>query len=82
LALISVSIDEDLEALRGIVSRLGLTWPQVCDGKGVKTEILRLFNAGTPTSFLLDREGRIAAKQRGSKGMEKIVRAVGDLLAR
>jgi hypothetical protein len=31
---------------------------------------------------VLDREGRIAAKQKGSKGVERIDRAVAELLAR
>jgi hypothetical protein len=82
LVVVSVSIDEDLEALRGMVARQGLNWPQVCDGRGAKTELVRLFNAGTPTYYVLDREGRIAAKQKGSKGVERIDRAVAELLAR
>ena len=80
--MISVSIDEDLDALRGMVARQGLTWPQICDGQGERTEIFRQFNAGTPTYYVLDREGKIAAKHKGSKGIEKISRAVADLLAR
>ena len=80
--MVSVSMDEDLQALRGMVARQGLDWPQICDGKGAKTELVRLFNPAIPTYYVLDREGRIAAKQKGSKGVEKIGRAVGELLAR
>ena len=80
--MVSVSIDEELEALRGMVARQGLNWPQICDGKGAKTELVNLFNAGTGTHYVLDRDGKIAAKHKGSKGVERIGRAVGDLLAR
>jgi len=79
---LSVSIDEDVDALRKMVARQGLAWPQICDGKGEKTELFRQFNAGTPTYYVLDRQGRIAAKQKGSKGIERIGRAVADLLAK
>lgn len=80
--LVSVSIDEDLDALRGAVARRSLDWAQICDGKGAKTEIARLFNGGAGTHYVLDREGNIAAKHKGSKGVEKIGRAVAALLAR
>ena len=80
--MLSVSMDEELDALRRIVARLGLAWPQICDGQGAKTGLFRQFNAGTPTYYVLDREGRIVAKQRGSKGIERIGRAVAELLAR
>lgn len=82
MVLVSVSIDEDLNALRGMVARRGLAWPQICDGKGPKTEIARLFNAGPGTHYVLDRVGSIAAKHKGSKGVEKIGSAVAELLAR
>ena len=43
------------------MSKHGLTWPQIRDGKD--GQIAKLFNVqGTPASFILNREGRIAAK--------------------
>jgi hypothetical protein len=41
-----------------------VVWAQVCDGKGKDGEIPKLFNVqGTPTLYLLSRDGKIAAKR-------------------
>jgi arsenite methyltransferase len=55
------------------VNKHSLTWPQVRDGKD--GQIAKLFNAqGTPAYYLLDREGKIAAKTiPGAKLREVIV---------
>lgn len=46
-----------------MVVEKGISWPQICDGRGFEGEIARLYRVGgTPNFFLLDRAGRIALK--------------------
>jgi predicted methyltransferase len=60
------------------VNKHGLVWPQVRDGKD--GQIAKLFNAqGTPTYYLLDREGKIAAK---SVPGAKLKEVIAELLKR
>jgi predicted methyltransferase len=60
------------------VNKHGLVWPQVRDGKD--GQIAKLFNAqGTPTYYLLDHEGKIAAK---SVPGARLKEAVAELLKR
>jgi len=61
LVIVGVSLDEDPKALQEMVSSKGITWPQVRDAEEV---IVKLFNVkGTPTYYVLDRDGKIAAKK-------------------
>jgi predicted methyltransferase len=54
------------------MNRLSLAWPQVRDGKD--GQIAKLFNAqGTPTYYLLDREGRIAAKSIPGANLKEVI---------
>ena len=60
------------------MNKHGLAWPQVRDGKD--GQIAKLFNAqGTPTYYLLDQEGKIAAK---SVPGARLKEAVAELLKR
>jgi peroxiredoxin len=81
LMLISVSIDEDVDALKSMVARKGIKWPEVCDGKGTDSELVRIFNAQQATHFVIDREGKIAAKHKGANGLGRIESVVSRLLA-
>jgi hypothetical protein len=78
--LVSISLDEDLSALRHMVAVKGITWPQICDGKG-SIELVRLFNAQTPTQYVLDRDGRIRSKHVGALGLDKIKGTISGLLS-
>jgi hypothetical protein len=81
-------MDEDLNALRGMVSRQGMSWPEICDGRGRKSELAKLFNAagpgfwGIPRYIVLDRDGKIVANHVGSKGIPKVAGVVAELLKR
>jgi thioredoxin family protein len=80
-ALIGISLDEDLNALRGMVSRQGMSWPEICDGQGPKSELAKLFNGGDfPRYVVLDRDGKIVANHVGSKGIPKVAGVVAELL--
>lgn len=60
--IVGVSIDDDSEAVRKLVATLGLRWPQTSLGGLEKNPLAQLFNvAATPSSFLIDREGKIVA---------------------
>ena len=60
------------------MNKRSLAWPQVRDGKD--GQIAKLFNAqGTPTYYLLDREGKIAAK---SVPGAKLKEVIAELLKR
>ena len=61
--MIGVSLDEDKVAAERMISQKGIFWPQICDGKGEKGEIAKLYNAqGTPVLLLVDRSGNIAGR--------------------
>ena len=72
---IGVSLDEDQKKLEEMVASKGISWPQVRDADG---SLVMLFNIkGTPTYYLLDRDGKIAAKRIP---IEKLSSAITDLL--
>ena len=76
--MVGISLDEDVKPLQEMVTSKGMSWPQVLDAD----ETLRkLFNVkGTPTYYLLDREGKIAAKDVPS--FKRLNSALTDLLKR
>ena len=63
-AIVGISVDTECGKARDIVRSKGVSWPVICDGKSVGGSIPRLYNAaGTPVYYVLDRQGRIAAKK-------------------
>jgi len=66
-------MDEDVKAARAMVAKKEMTWLQICDGKAFKSELTKLFNGSTPKQFVLDRQGKIAAKPKEAKELEKVV---------
>jgi len=76
VVVVGISLDEDLKPLQEMVASKGITWPQVWDGDET---VRKLFNIkGTPSYYLLDRDGKIAAKDLPS--FEKLSVAIGDLV--
>ena len=75
MVFIGISLDEDQKKLEEMVASKGISWPQVRDADG---SLVMLFNIkGTPTYYLLDRDGKIAAKRIP---IEKLSSAITDLL--
>jgi thioredoxin-related protein len=75
VVVVGISLDEELKPLQEMVGAKGISWPQIHDGD--KT-LVKLFNVkGTPTYYLLDREGKIAAKDIP---MKRLRGAIDDLL--
>jgi peroxiredoxin len=76
VVVVGVSLDEVLKPLQEMVADKGITWPQVWDED---ESVRKLFNVkGTPSYYLLDRDGKIAAKDLPS--FEKLSAALGELL--
>ena len=74
--MIGISLDEDLKPVQEMVATKGLSWPQILDKD---KEIRKLFNVkGTPTYYLLDTDGKIAAKDLPS--FKRLSSALTDLL--
>ena len=75
VAVVGISLDDELKPLQEMVTSLGMSWPQIHDAD---KSLVKLFNVkGTPTYYLLDREGKIAAKDISIK---KLPAAIDDLL--
>lgn len=75
VVVIGISLDDELKPLQEMVASKGMTWPQIHDADG---SLVKLFNVkGTPTYFLIDREGKIVAK---NIPMKKLDSAIDELL--
>jgi len=75
----SVSLDQDGGKWKDAIQQDGLIWPDhVSDLKGWQSEAARLYGVqGIPAQFLLDKDGKIIAKNlRG----EQLEQALSDLL--
>ena len=74
LQIVGVSIDDDRENFDSALKNPLRTRPQVFDALGLKGKLVELFNArGVPVSYLIDRDGRIAAKMTSSEQLPERV---------
>lgn len=72
LEMISISSDINKRNWENAVKMDKLEWIQVCDLKGPDSKIVQDFGVlGIPTNYLIDKEGRIVAKNLRGKDMEK-----------
>lgn len=75
MAVLGISLDEEMKPVQEMVASKGMSWPQIHDAD---KSLIKLFNVkGTPTYYLLDREGKIAAKDIP---MKKLAGAIDELL--
>lgn len=75
VVVVGISLDDELKPVPEMVRKLGMSWPQIHDAD---KSLMKLFNVkGTPTYFLLDREGKIAAKDIP---MKRLGGAIEELL--
>ena len=75
VVVVGISLDEELKPVQEMVRSLGMSWPQIHDAD---KSLVKLFNVkGTPTYYLLDREGKIVAKDIP---MKRLRDAIDDLL--
>ena len=70
---LAVNIDgADGKTLRAVAARGKLTVPVAADQLGVTAERYRV--SGTPTSYLIGRDGRIVARQEGVLAADELQR--------
>ncbi len=75
VVVVGISLDEQVKPLQEMVAGKGMSWPQIHDAD---QSLVKLFNVkGTPTYYLIDREGKIAAKDIPIK---KLSAAIDELL--
>lgn len=72
--IIGVSLDKDGDKLAAFTKENALPWPQIFDGQGWQNKLAQAYGIRSiPATFLLDREGKIAAKGlRGDALSEKV----------
>lgn len=67
-----VSLDQDKSKWVEAIQKDGITWPQVSDLKQWGSSVVQLYNIqGIPYTVLLDREGKILAKNLRGEELEK-----------
>lgn len=73
---IGISLDQDESKLKSFISDKNMTWPQYFDGKGWKNEIAsKLGIKGIPATFLIGKDGKIAASNLRGNALDKAVEA-------
>jgi cytochrome c biogenesis protein CcmG/thiol:disulfide interchange protein DsbE len=75
---LGVDAFDEIGRARAFVSEYGLTYPMLRDGAGKTRESFGII--GFPETFVIDREGRIAAVARGPVGEEFMREQVAPLL--
>jgi peroxiredoxin len=74
LALVGVSVDKVCDRAREAVQKHGLSWPQLCDGKALKGEIMVAYNVDvTPTYYVIGRDGLIAGKRVQAEELQAFI---------
>ena len=75
VVVVGISLDDELKPLQEMVTGKGMSWPQIHDAD---QSLVKLFNVkGTPTYYLIDREGKIVAKDIP---MKRLGSAIDELL--
>ncbi|MDH4141736.1 MAG: TlpA family protein disulfide reductase [Chloroflexota bacterium] len=78
LVVLSVSIDEDEQAVRDYAQRVGLTFTQVADPSTIIASRYRIL--GVPTHYFISPEGTIEEVRLGGLPPEEMERMVGTIL--
>jgi len=61
--IIGISLDQDQARFIGFTQAMGLTWPEYFDGQGWQNKLALQYGVEKlPTTYLLDREGKIIGK--------------------
>ena len=77
--IVGVSLDKDKDKLTGFIKEKGMTWGQYFDGKGWENKVSTSFGINSiPATFLLGRDGKIAAKDLRGDALDK---KLAELLA-
>jgi peroxiredoxin len=69
--IVGISIDSSIEQTDRTIKEKGMTYPVLADGKGFDGPIATAYHVqGTPEVFVIDREGKIAARVGSAKQVE------------
>jgi len=75
--ILGVSLDQDKEAWLRAIEKDKLTWTQVSDLKFWDSPVVALYQVeGIPMNFLLDKEGKIIAKNLRGEALEATLKKV------
>jgi peroxiredoxin len=75
--ILGVSLDQDREAWLKAIEKDKLTWTQVSDLKFWNSPVVALYQVeGIPMNFLLDKEGKIIAKNLRGEALEATLKKV------
>jgi peroxiredoxin len=78
LRVLAVNVRQDRETAEAFIRRLGISYEVLLDPEG---EVARAYGViGLPTTFFLDREGRLSTRILGESTPEVFERIVQDLL--
>lgn len=76
--ILAVSLDRDKAPWQKAVEKAGLPWTQVSDLQGTESETATAYGVhSTPTTFLLDKEGKILKKNIRSEELNSLL---GEIL--
>jgi len=74
--IIGISLDQDGKKLANFVKEKKMTWPQFFDGNGWQNKLAQQYGVNSiPATYLLDREGKIVAKDLRGEKLEAAVAA-------
>ena len=72
--IIGISLDQDREKLESFIKSKDMSWPQFFDGKGWENKLAAQYGiTSIPATFLLDREGKIIARDLRGENLEQAV---------
>lgn len=78
LRILAVNVRQDRATAERFIARLGVSYEVLLDGDGVTARSYGVI--GLPTTFFVDREGRLGARILGESTPEIIERVLRDLL--
>lgn len=77
--IIGISLDENEKRFQSFVKRQRIPWPQYFDGKGWRNALARRYLIDSlPAAFLIDREGKILAKDIRVDALEEALKKALD----
>lgn len=77
---VGISLDRSEDALKKFIAERKMTWPQYFDGKAWDSKLGRQYGiTSIPATYLLDREGRIVARDLRGEALEtELARLFGE----
>ncbi len=78
--LLGISLDRDADELNQFIEEEGMTWPQIFEGEVWDAELAEKYNVrGIPRAYLIDSDGRIAARDfRREQKVEEVRKLMDD----